>query len=77
VASLILYAGDWSRLKPSDFAVRTLDGVADDWPISFDDLRPYYDQTDVEFGASGLGGDPSFPRRPTRRCRRCRSARAR
>ena len=59
--SLILYAGDWSRLHPSDFCVRTQDGVADDWPISYEDLRPYYEQTDVEFGASGLGGDPAYP----------------
>jgi len=59
--SLILYAGDWSRLHPSDFCVRTQDGVADDWPITYEDLRPYYEQTDYEFGASGLGGDPAYP----------------
>ena len=31
--STILYAGDWPRMTPSDFRVRTLDGVADDWPL--------------------------------------------
>ena len=59
--SMILYAGDWPRLHPSDFRVRSLDGVADDWPITYDDLAPYYEQTDVEFGIAGLGGDPAFP----------------
>ncbi len=59
--SLILYAGDWPRLLPSDFRVRTLDGVADDWPITYADLQPYYEQTDVEFGVAGLGGDPAYP----------------
>ncbi len=59
--SLILYAGDWSRLHPSDFKVRSLDGVADDWPLDYDDLKPYYEQTDREFGAAGLGGDPAYP----------------
>ncbi|MFZ0386615.1 MAG: GMC family oxidoreductase [Solirubrobacteraceae bacterium] len=59
--SLILYAGDWSRLHPSDFCVHTQDGVADDWPITYEDLRPYYEQTDYEFGASGLDGDPAYP----------------
>ena len=59
--SLILYAGDWSRLHPSDFAVRSLDGVADDWPISYAELQPYYEATDVEFGVSGLAGDPAYP----------------
>ena len=59
--SLILYAGDWCRLRPSDFCVRTLDGVADDWPISYRDLQPHYEQTDREFGVAGLGGDPALP----------------
>jgi choline dehydrogenase-like flavoprotein len=59
--SLVLYAGDWCRLRPSDFRVRRLDGVADDWPISYADLQPHYERTDVEFGVSGLGGDPSLP----------------
>jgi choline dehydrogenase-like flavoprotein len=59
--SLVLYAGDWCRLRPSDFRVRTLDGVADDWPLTYQELAPYYEQTDREFGASGLGGDPALP----------------
>jgi choline dehydrogenase-like flavoprotein len=57
----ILYNADWARLRPSDFRVRTLDGVADDWPIAYRDLEPYFAQTDVEFGVSGLAGDPSLP----------------
>jgi choline dehydrogenase-like flavoprotein len=60
----ILYNADWCRLRPSDFRVRTLDGVADDWPIAYGDLEPYFDQTDVEFGVSGRAGDPSLPATP-------------
>jgi choline dehydrogenase-like flavoprotein len=59
--SLVLYAGDWCRLRPSDFRVGTLDGVADDWPLSYEELAPYYERTDREFGVSGLDGDPSLP----------------
>jgi choline dehydrogenase-like flavoprotein len=59
--STVLYAGDWPRLLPSDFRVRTLDGVADDWPITYDDLLPYYERTDRAFGVSGLGGNPAYP----------------
>ena len=33
--STILYAGHFPRLHPSDFRVRTLDGVADDWPVDY------------------------------------------
>jgi choline dehydrogenase-like flavoprotein len=59
--SMVLYAADWCRLRPSDFCVRTLDGVGDDWPVSYAELLPYFEQTDREFGVSGLGGDPALP----------------
>jgi choline dehydrogenase-like flavoprotein len=59
--SMILYAGDWPRLTPSDFRVRTLDGVADDWPLSYEELEPWYDRVAREVGVSGLAGDPAYP----------------
>ncbi|WP_433208834.1 GMC family oxidoreductase [Nocardia sp. CA-107356] len=59
--SMVLYAGDWPRLLPSDFRVRSLDGVADDWPLRYADLQPYYERTDIAFGVSGVGGDPAYP----------------
>ena len=59
--STILYAGDWPRLTPSDFRVRTLDGVADDWPLTYEELEPYYDRIAREVGVSGLAGDPAYP----------------
>ncbi|MFF5585213.1 GMC family oxidoreductase [Streptomyces hygroscopicus] len=59
--SMILYAGDWPRLLPSDFRVRSLDGVADDWPLRYADLQPFYERTDVALGVSGAGGDPAYP----------------
>jgi choline dehydrogenase-like flavoprotein len=58
---MILYAADWPRLLPSDFRVRSLDGVADDWPLTYAELRPYYERTDRAFGVAGLGGDPAYP----------------
>src|ERR1700712_1697472 len=57
----VLYNGCWSRALPSDFRVRTLDGVADDWPISYEDLEPFYDAMDIEMGVAGLGGNPAYP----------------
>ena len=57
----VLYQGAWLRLFPSDFRSRSDDGVGDDWPITYDDLRPYYDRVDRQFGVSGLGGDPAYP----------------
>ena len=57
----ILYAAHFPRLHPSDFRVRSLDGVADDWPVSYDVLEPYFAENDRMMGVSGLAGDPSYP----------------
>ena len=57
----ILYAAHFPRLHPSDFKVKTLDGVAADWPISYDTLEPYFAQNDRMMGVSGLAGDPMYP----------------
>lgn len=57
----ILYAGHYPRLHPSDFRVRSLDGVADDWPIDYATLEPYYAENDRMTGVSGLAGDPAYP----------------
>jgi len=59
--SMVLYAGDWPRMLPSDFRVKTLDGVADDWPLTYEELEPYYDRIAREVGVSGLAGDPAYP----------------
>lgn len=57
----ILYGAHWQRFMPSDFRVKTLDGVAEDWPFTYEDLEPFYDELDIEIGVSGMGGDPAFP----------------
>jgi choline dehydrogenase-like flavoprotein len=59
--STILYAAHWCRQLPSDFKVRTMDGISDDWPFTYEDLQPYYERIEAEIGVSGLGGDPSYP----------------
>ena len=59
--SSVIFAACWSRAMPGDFFVRTLDGVADDWPISYEDLQPHYDANDHDFGVSGLAGNPAYP----------------
>jgi choline dehydrogenase-like flavoprotein len=57
----VLYAGHFPRFHPSDFRVRTLDGVADDWPIDYATLEPFYAENDRVMGVSGLAGDPAYP----------------
>jgi choline dehydrogenase-like flavoprotein len=46
---------------PSDFRVRSLDGVADDWPLTYEELEPFYERVEKDFAVSGLAGDPAFP----------------
>jgi choline dehydrogenase-like flavoprotein len=41
------------RIGPDDFKRRSLDGLGDDWPISYDDIKPYYDQLDRLVGIFG------------------------
>jgi choline dehydrogenase-like flavoprotein len=57
----LFYGAEWVRLLPSDFRVRSLDGVADDWPLSYEELKPYHDEVDRFLGVSGIGGDPAYP----------------
>ncbi|WP_190242976.1 FAD-dependent oxidoreductase, partial [Arthrobacter globiformis] len=59
--STILYASCWCRALPSDFRVRTLDGVADDWPLSYEELAPYYAAVEYDLGVSGHPGNPAYP----------------
>jgi len=57
----VLFGAHFPRFHPSDFRVRTLDGVADDWPIDYSTLEPFYAQNDRMMGVSGLAGDPAYP----------------
>jgi len=47
----------WGRISlrfgPDDFRGKTRDGLGDDWPISYDDLKPWYDEVDRLIGIFG------------------------
>jgi 2-methyl-1,2-propanediol dehydrogenase len=66
--STIHYAGHWPRFKPVDFRKGTEHGLEGtiDWPITYEELAPYYDINDGEVGISGLAGDTAYPPRPDR-----------
>ena len=49
---------------PDDFKRRSLDGLGDDWPIAYDDIKPYYDKLDRLVGIFGsMEGHPERARR--------------
>jgi choline dehydrogenase-like flavoprotein len=56
----------WGRISlrfgPDDFRGKSRDGLGDDWPISYDDLKPWYDEVDRLVGIFGSNeGLPNHP----------------
>ncbi|GGF57205.1 choline dehydrogenase [Azorhizobium oxalatiphilum] len=44
------------RMLPNDFRLKSLYGRGRDWPISYDELEPYYARAEQELGVSGVDG---------------------
>ncbi len=75
-----LMTGFFLRLKPVDFRQRSELGAIEgaevaDWPISYDELEPYYDRVEKQVGVSGRvvahkhlepRSSPDFPLKPLR-----------
>ena len=59
--STIHWSAHFPRFRPSDFRVGSLDGVADDFPMTYEDLEPYFDLNDQITGVAGMVGDPAYP----------------
>ncbi len=63
------WLGNVPRLVPNDFKIKTLYGVGEDWPITYNDLEKWYCEVEREIGVSGdheewndlLGGHRSQP----------------
>lgn len=57
------------RFMPEDFKMKSTYGAVEgstleDWPISYDDLAPYYDKAEREIGVAGdMSGNPFAPNR--------------
>ncbi|MDE0479455.1 MAG: GMC family oxidoreductase [Gammaproteobacteria bacterium] len=56
----------WGRISlrfgPLDFKRRDIDGLGDNWPIGYEDVKPYYDKVDKLVGVFGTNeGLPNDP----------------
>ncbi|MDE3145289.1 MAG: GMC family oxidoreductase, partial [Bacteroidota bacterium] len=56
----------WGRISlrfgPKDFKRKSIDGLGDDWPIGYEDVKPYYDKIDKLIGVFGTNeGLPNDP----------------
>jgi choline dehydrogenase-like flavoprotein len=50
------------RFAPVDFKARSTDSMGDDWPITYEDLAPYYDKVESYIGVFGSKENiPSAP----------------
>ena len=58
-----LYGAALYRLRPEDFGeLRHHDGISPAWPISYDELEPYYTQAEQIYEVHGdRGEDPTEP----------------
>jgi glucose dehydrogenase len=57
------WLGTATRLVPDDFRLKTRFGHAVDWPITYDDLEPWYCEAERELGVAGdSSADPGEPR---------------
>ncbi len=56
----------WGRISlrfgPFDFKRKSLDGLGDDWPITYDDVAPWYDRVDRLVGI--FGSKENLPNEP-------------
>ena len=56
----------WGRISlrfgPRDFRGKSLDGLGDNWPIAYDDIKPYYDRLDRLVGL--FGSKENLPNEP-------------
>ncbi len=57
------WQGIYVRMLPSDFTMKR-DGIsrAEDWPIKFGDIEPYYVRAEKEMGVAGARADYERPR---------------
>ena len=50
------------RFAPADFRARSTDGMGDDWPITYEEIAPYYDKVESYIGVFGTKENiPSAP----------------
>lgn len=54
--------GNTPRMLPEDFRLRTAYGVGRDWPLSYDDLLPYYQEVESVMGVAGPDDIAVYPR---------------
>ena len=61
--STLHYTAYTPRVQPDDLRLHSEFGVSHDWPLSYEDLEPYYDELETFLGISGPSPYPWGPPR--------------
>ena len=61
--STMHYEGFYTRMHPGDLSRASEIGLGADWPLTYDDLAPYYDRVEARLGVSGEPDNPFEPPR--------------
>jgi choline dehydrogenase-like flavoprotein len=61
--STLHWGGRVARLPQKDFEMESRYGLATDWPIDYDDLKPHYAAAERELGVAGTEDNPFAPPR--------------
>jgi len=56
------WTGQSPRFIPNDFRMKSLYGIMDDWPITYEDLEPFYCLAEEELAIAGASDNPRTPR---------------
>ena len=52
------WGGVTPRFTPEDFRIKSLYGMGDDWPMSYEELEPFYQEAEERMGVAGEQGPP-------------------
>ena len=54
------WGGVTPRFSPEDFRMKSLYGVGSDWPVSYEELEPFYHEAERRIGVAGEQGPPEL-----------------
>jgi choline dehydrogenase-like flavoprotein len=55
------WLGSTPRMLPDDFKMKTLYDRGIDWPISYEDIKPFYEMAELEIGVAGSVAEQNGP----------------
>jgi quinoprotein glucose dehydrogenase len=54
------WGGTTPRFTPEDLRIRSLYGVGEDWPLTWEELEPFYQEAEERIGVAGAPGPPEL-----------------